>query len=162
MVPAFLFFPDEFDAANNIILAGPENQCQHANIYINDDDINEADQIFFVKINVAPELEYRITTIINVSLINIIDNDGECGTCHLEPLHRLLSLFRLNCFCLSPSLTCSPTLSYVSLPPFLTFSLSLSLSLSLSHSLSFSLSLSLSLFLALSLSYALNLSFALS
>lgn len=70
MRPVFGFFPDEFFEFQSI-------RCIPVFINITDDNINEAEQIFVVKISVDPDLQDEITSFVNVSLVHIIDNDGE-------------------------------------------------------------------------------------
>ena len=72
----FVFFPFESDVFSSESFVG-DNECGTALIHITDDVINEAEQSFIVKINVAPELESLITMTTNVSLIHITDNDGK-------------------------------------------------------------------------------------
>ena len=76
MFPALLFFPDEF-IREDVIPDDQFVQCDITYIHITDDNVNEAEQIFVVEISVDPDLQNQITTSVNVSLIHIIDNDGE-------------------------------------------------------------------------------------
>ena len=79
MRPIYTFFADEFTPfpGEPFIPDAISEQCVINLISIFDDDTNEAEQIFVVEISVDPELQDQVTITENVSLVHIIDNDGE-------------------------------------------------------------------------------------
>ena len=81
MRPDFVFFPFESDIFSGEAVIGDnfflENECHTALIRITDDTVSEAEQMFIVRINVAPELESLITMTTHVSIVHIMDNDGK-------------------------------------------------------------------------------------
>ena len=85
----------------NMLITNYEENCFTIAIPINDDDINEADQVFAIALSLPTDVDYQdsITLSQNVSIGWIIDDDRKFDCQNYAYNHRCLDELIYECSC---------------------------------------------------------------